>query len=124
MITADYPNAVFLTRPLVLTAVLLASAVVMAQESQRLRAPADDGRLLSDEIYRQAEGWRSDSLTAEHPWRRQPKPEPHARIHFGYDSAYEEHLVRGKDRWSSNLHEPMPSTLFRLEFDPQQRVAP
>ena len=41
------------------------------------------------------------------------------RIRFGFDSAYEELQARDYDRFSSrqtNLRQPRPNTLLRLEF--------
>ena len=103
--------------------VLLLSAMVIAQEDPRLQVAPDEGLLLSDEIYEQAEGWRAPPMLEE-SWRA-PATEPRARINFGYDSAYEDARMRdyGLDRGRrSNLREPTPSTLFRLEFHPKKRT--
>lgn len=102
--------------------VLLASAIVLAQEDPRLQVEAGERLLLSDEIYEQAEGWRAPPMIEE-PWRA-PKREPRARINLGYDATYEDARLRDyglNQTRRSNLREPTPSTLFRLELQPRKR---
>ncbi len=117
------PAVVMLNRRMLFFAVLLASAIVIAQEEPRLQIGTSDGMLLSDELYEQAEGWRAPPMIEE-PWRA-PEPEPRARINFGYDSAYEDARIRDygfNQTRRSNLREPAPNTLFRLEFNPRKRT--
>lgn len=117
------PTATAMNRRVLSIGVLLASAIVIAQEGQRLQISSDEGSLLTDEIYEQAEGWRAPPMIEE-PWRA-PEPEPRSRIYFGYDSAYEENRARGYDldqARRSNLREPTPNTLFRMEFKPRKRI--
>jgi len=96
---------------------LLLSALVLASNDDRLVISPSDGQLLTDEMYERAEGWREPPMF-ESEWRA-PRSEPRTRIRFGYDSAYEE--LRARDPMNnsfvgSNLREPQPNTLFRLEF--------
>ena len=97
--------------------VLLLSAMVLAANDDRLVISPADGQLLTDEMYERAEGWREPPMF-ESEWRA-PEPEPRTRIRFGYDSAYEE--LRARDPINNsfvgtNLGEPQPNTLFRMEF--------
>jgi hypothetical protein len=97
--------------------VLLLSAMVLASNDDRLVISPADGQLLTDEMYERAEGWREPPMF-ESEWRA-PEPEPRTRIRFGYDSAYEE--LRARDPINNsfvgtNLGEPQPNTLFRMEF--------
>ena len=122
-IAQPHPAGTMLNRRVLSIMVLLASAMVIAQEEPRLQIGTSDGLLLSDEMYEQAEGWRAPPMIEE-PWRA-PEREPRARINFGYDSAYEDARLRdyglNKTR-RSNLREPEPNTLFRLEFHPRKRT--
>jgi hypothetical protein len=121
--TYPSPTGITLNRRILSISVLLASAIVIAQEGARLQISPDEGSLLTDEIYEQAEGWRKPPMI-EDPWRA-PAEEPRSRIHFGYDSAYEEQRMRNagfEETRPSNLREPTPNTLFRLEFNPRKRT--
>jgi len=106
-----------LTRWLIASGVLLASAFVLANDDTRLEVPPAQGEILSDDIYERAEGWR-ELPTLEGGWR-EPKPQPKSRINFGYDSTYEELRARDDTGYSSKpltVREPVPSTQFRLGF--------
>jgi hypothetical protein len=104
---------------LLLSLVLLLSAVVLAQSSGRLEITPLHGELLSDEIYREAEGWREPPMF-ESEWRA-PRKEAPSRIRFGYDSAYEAARAREDVMWPArerdvDLHEPRPNTILRWNF--------
>jgi hypothetical protein len=103
--------------------VLLASAIVVARDNERLDAPPEVNTMMSDEIYEQAEGWRGSGATGG-DWRA-PEPQPSSRIHFGFDSAFEEKQIRNigyRETQRSNLRETRPNTQFRIDFFPQ--IAP
>ena len=105
-------------RRLVASGVLLASALVLANDGARLVLSPTDGEILSDDIYERAEGWREQPMF-ESEWRA-PKREPQSRIKFGYDSAFEELRARERSQYPSR---PMdvrddhpPASQFRLGF--------
>lgn len=117
IVAAFFPRGGRANGPILLSAALLASAMVIAQDDPRLEISPTYGELLSDEIYEQAEGWRAPPMF-ESEWRA-PKPQEQGRIRFGFDSAYEELQARDYDRYSSrqtNLRQPRPNTLLRLQF--------
>ena len=98
---------------------LLASAIVFARDDERLDTPPEINTLISDEIYEQAEGWRG-SAAAGGDWRA-PQPQPRSRMHFGFDSAFEEKQMRTfgyRETQRSNLRETTPNTQFRIDFFP------
>lgn len=102
---------------LVASGVLLASAIVVANDSARLEISPTYGDLLTDDIYESAESWRKPPKF-ESEWRA-PKPKEKSRIKFGYDSAYEEMRARENTRSFDDqfdLREPKPSTLMRWKF--------
>ncbi|MCB1772038.1 MAG: hypothetical protein KDI88_00360 [Gammaproteobacteria bacterium] len=104
---------------LVLFGVLLLSAIVVARDDARLEIKSESGELLSDEIYREAEGWRQPPMF-ESEWRAPRKQEP-SRIRFGYDSAYEaararEDVMRPATQRDVDLHEPRPNAILRWNF--------
>ena len=110
-------SGIAMNRRMLSVGVLLASAIVIAREAPRLQISPDEGALLSDEIYEQAGDWRAPPMF-ESEWRA-PKPQEQSRIRFGYDSAYEELQARDYDKYSSrqsNLMQPRPNTLLRLQF--------
>ncbi len=97
----------------------LVSALVVANEADRLLIEPAYEDLLSDEIYEQAGNWRAPP-EFDSEWRA-PKPEPKTRMTFGYDSAYDARRARQRASTGAlpgpvELSEPVPSTLFRLEF--------
>ena len=117
IVATFFPRGGAFNGPFLLSAALLASAMVIAQDDPRLEISPGYGELLSDEIYEQAEGWRAPPMF-ESEWRA-PRPQEQGRIRFGFDSAYEELQARDYDKYSSrqsNLMQPRPNTLLRLEF--------
>ena len=117
IVAGFFPHSRRANGPVLLSAALLASAMVIAEGDPRLEISPTYGDLLSDEIYEQAEGWRAPPMF-ESEWRA-PRPQEQGRIRFGFDSAYEELQARDSDRFSSrqtNLRQPRPNTLLRLEF--------
>jgi hypothetical protein len=103
----------------ILLMALLLSAIVVAQDGARLEISSDSAELLSDEIYRQAEGWRQPPMF-ESEWRAPRKEEP-SRIRFGFDSAYEAAQARQSasspaSQRDVDLHEPRPNTILRWNF--------
>lgn len=106
-------------RGALLTGVLLASAIVMAQENPGLQVPPGSQELLSDEIYEQAGGWRETSVSGSE-WRAPPTPQPRSRINFGYDSVHEELRARDDANYSGtglNLRDTQKSnTQLQLRF--------
>jgi len=98
---------------------LALSAIALAQDGARLEITSESGELLSDEIYREAEGWREPPMF-ESEWRAPRKEEP-SRIRFGYDSAYEaararEDAMQPTTQRDVDLHEPRPNTILRWNF--------
>ena len=116
MLTNAFPSMdPALPRWLLASAILLVSALVLAEESKRLAAPYD--QILSDDIYERAEGWREPQTTGDE-WRR-PKTEPQSRMKFGYDSTYEELRARDETRYSGkpiSEGNVRPSTQINLGF--------
>ena len=101
-------------------AVLLASAMVIARDDERLDIPPDVGSLMTDEIYEQAEGWRTPG--SGEGWRA-PEPQRQPRMHFGFDSAFEEKQMRDtryQEIRRSSLGETTPNTQFRVDFYPKK----
>ena len=99
--------------------VMLALAIVIARDDEGLDAPPALDYSMTDEIYEQAEGWRSSSGTDDN-WR-EPEIQPRARVHFGFDSAFEEKQMRSvsyDETRFSNLREPTANTQFRIDFQP------
>ena len=97
---------------------MLVSAIAINEAERLLLEPVYDD-LLSDEIHEQSKNWRAPP-EFESEWRA-PEPKPKTRMTFGYDSAYE--AQRARERASTGalpgpveLSEPVPNTLFRLEF--------
>jgi hypothetical protein len=104
---------------LTLLPALLLSAIVVAQDGARLEISPESGELLSDEIYREAEGWRQPPMF-ESEWRAPRREEP-SRIRFGFDSAYEaararEDALSPASQRDVDLHEPRPNTILRWNF--------
>ena len=98
---------------------LLASAFVVANEADRLLLEPVYDDLLSEEIHEQAKDWRAPP-EFESEWRA-PEPKPKTRMTFGYDSAYEARRARERAATGAlpgpvEMSEPVPNTLFRLEF--------
>lgn len=98
---------------------LLASAIVLASETERLLIDPVYEDLLSEEIYREADNWRAPP-EFESEWRA-PEPKPKTRMTLGYDSAFE--AQRARERAASGalpgpveMSEPVPNTLFQLRF--------
>lgn len=116
-----HPADLVLNRRALGILVLMASAIVIARDDERLDAPSEINTLMSDEIYEQATGWRG-SAAAEDGWRA-PEPQPRARVTLGFDSAFEEQQMRNfsyQDTRRSNLRDTTPNTQFRIDFFPQR----
>jgi len=102
--------------PLLLGALVLASWALASDEARLEIGPAYDD-LLTDEIYREAEGWREPPMF-DSEWRA-PPPQNQGRIRLGFDSAHEELQARQRALSAPpryDFREPRPSTLFRWEF--------
>jgi hypothetical protein len=100
--------------------IMLASAIVIARDGEGLDAPPALDYSMSEEIYEQAEGWRGSGGSGDN-WRA-PEIQPRARIHFGFDSAFEEKQMRSvsyQETRRSNLREPTANTQFRIDFLPR-----
>jgi hypothetical protein len=94
------------------------SLVVLAENSARLDIlPADDDDRLTDEIYTNANVWRTPTVN-ENEWRRGTQQQT-SRIQFGYDSAYEEMRARdnnnGLDTGLGGLDHPQ-NTQLKISF--------
>jgi len=104
-------------RRLTATAVLMASAFVLANDNDRLVISPTDGEILSDDIYERAEGWREQPML-ESEWRA-PRQESKSRIKFGYDSAHEELRARDDTKYSvkpTELRDRPPADQLRFSF--------
>lgn len=97
---------------------LLTATLAIAADQSRLEIGGGYEDLLTDEIYRQAEGWRAPPAF-ESEWRA-PREKDSGRIRFGYDSVYEEQRARQQAgrpvNDQMNLREPTPNTLLRWSF--------
>jgi len=100
---------------------LLASTIILAENGSQIELPTMYDKIISEEIYYSAGGWR-ESKPVENDWRAPPKKQKEGRIKYGYDteSGYEQMDARQDDYFATNqtgLSEPKPTnTLFRLEF--------
>jgi len=97
--------------------VLLTSAIVLAQSSDRLVISSDHDELLKDEIYESADSWRKPPMF-ESEWRA-PRKQKEGRIKFGYDSAYEQMRAQQNEQSSTgqfDMNDPKTSSQFRLNF--------
>lgn len=101
----------------VLLGALLFGAWALASDQARLEIGTTYDDLLTEEIYRQADGWRQPPAF-DTEWRA-PPPKDQGRIRVGFDSVYEERQAREAALSAPSrfdFREPRPSTLFRLEF--------
>lgn len=99
-------------------AVMLFSIVVLAENTARLDiSPAYDDYRLTDEIYNNANGWRTPP-ESDNEWRPENQ-EQTGRIRFGFDSAYEEMRARGNDgslNTGSGLEDHPQNSQFKIGF--------
>ena len=105
---------------------LLASTIILAENGSQIELPAMYDKIISEEIYRSAGGWR-ESSPVEDDWRTPPVKKKEGRIKFGYDteSGYkymgEKPYHKEQEDYSASkrtgLSEPGPTnTQFKLEF--------
>jgi hypothetical protein len=105
------------TRGLLWLGILVVSVITLANEGGRLKISPFYDDLQKDEIYDGAAEWRKPPMY-ESEWRAPRKP-TEGRIEFGYDSAYEQMRAREEEffpRREFELHEPKPSSQFRIKF--------
>jgi hypothetical protein len=91
--------------------------ITLANDGERLRISPVYDDVQKDEIYGGAAQWRKPPMY-ESEWRAPRKPKQ-GRIEFGYDSAYEQMRAREEELFSRSafeLHEPKPSSQFRIKF--------
>jgi len=98
--------------------VMLFSLVVLAENSARPDiSPGYDDDRVTNEIYKNASGWRSPA-GYEDEWRPE-KLKQESRIQFGYDSAYEEMRAKGNDNsldTGLGLVDQPQNTQFKIGF--------
>ncbi|NNM01598.1 MAG: hypothetical protein HKO62_12665 [Gammaproteobacteria bacterium] len=94
----------------------LACLAAVAQNDAGTALPDGYGAVLREEVLEAArDDWRR-SQEVEQGWRA-PAPPERSRMRFGADDAYDR-LYRGDSSVNdgSDLRDPRPNTLFRLDF--------
>ena len=100
--------------------VLVASAVVLAQTTDRSDVSISIDDPQKQEILESAGDWRKAETETEDEWRKpEPKAVERSRIEVGYESIYDDPQIR-RDQTTTTLdletEDYKPSSAFKLKF--------